>query len=272
VVGDAQVFGLGVEEREAFAAALERAIGAPVMNGGVPTYGPPEYHQVIAEQLVKRHPKTVIIALNLADDLFELDHRDRDRNAVSDGWAVARAKAPAEIREFPGRELMFRRSHLWFAIEKAHNDAEPGGSTDDITGEPPAVPDAPWNALVTAGELGRAPGTDPPLGAYLRDVKQLVSGAGARLVVVILPLDVQVSPAAWPHHHTRPVDLAPSQAFTAALVELCHTIGVAVLDATPVLVAAGPGAFQDRASLLAPPGHAALAAALAHTLAEPPAN
>ena len=49
VVGDSQVFGLGVEGDETFSARLAEATGRTVLNGGVPTYGPAEYAAVALE-------------------------------------------------------------------------------------------------------------------------------------------------------------------------------------------------------------------------------
>ena len=43
VFGDSQVFGLGVEDDQTFSAVLQEQLHAPVLNAGVPTYGPLEY-------------------------------------------------------------------------------------------------------------------------------------------------------------------------------------------------------------------------------------
>lgn len=316
VVGDSQVFGLGVEQDETFSARLAAAIGRPVINAGVPTYGPAEYRAVIAEQLARRHPRTVVLTINLANDLFEAAHANRERHAVWDGWAVRRETAPGAVTRFPGRELLYRRSHLFFALRRwwhgrvgnseamveteaagfasegswrdivrtgeqvqrerraldqarrdrldavtaAHRDlvraegaiddqilrhADADGfslviaraSPGDIVGNPFA--EAARSTLATADQIARAAAErarlrdqlarwanrhataeardaaaslaasdqalarltaldaqdlraalDPPLAGYLRDVQQLVERAGARLVVVILPLDV----------------------------------------------------------------------------------
>jgi hypothetical protein len=393
VVGDSQVFGLGVEQDQTFSAVLARAIGRPVMNGGVPTYGPAEYRAVIAEQLAKRHPRTVVLTINLVNDLFEAQHLDRDRHAVWDGWAVRKETAPDSVAEFPGRDFLYRRSHLFFALRKwRHADdkidergvasegtwkdivstgeqvrkqrddleaarhkrledvswvhkqitdqdlaidrkinevlhdsegadsftisvarANPGDivrenfgeegrqvvtTADQIsaavavrarlraqlarwakthkTGEAKqtlATFDARDQALAKLSELDvqkLQAALDPPLGAYLRDVEKLVAGAGARLVVVILPIDVQVSAQEWKKYGAQPIDMEPSKALTAELVALCRATGVSVLDTTPVLAAAEPGAFLDKDIHMTPKGHAAVAAALAATLAEPP--
>lgn len=393
VVGDSQVFGLGVEQDETFSAVLAKAISRHVMNGGVPTYGPAEYRAVIAEQLAKRHPRTVVLTINLVNDLFEAQHLDRDRHAVWDGWAVRKETAPDSITSFPGRDFLYRRSHLFFALRKwQHADdkidergvasegtwkdivstgaqvrkqrveleaarhkrledvswvhkeikvqeqaidnkisevlrdsedadpltisvarANPGDIVRENFGEEGrevlttadqisaavvvrarlrtqlarwakthktgaakqtlATLDARDQALAKLSELDvqkLQAALDPPLGAYIRDVKQLVEGAGARLVVVILPIDVQVSAEEWKKYGAQPIDMEPSKALTTELVEVCRTLGVSVLDATPVLATAEPGAFLDKDIHMTPKGHAAVAAALARTLAEAP--
>ncbi|HET7501256.1 MAG TPA: hypothetical protein VFK02_09650 [Kofleriaceae bacterium] len=393
VVGDSQVFGLGVEEDQTFSAVLGTTTGKPVMNGGVPTYGPAEYRAVIAEQLARRHPGTVVLTINLVNDLFEAQHLDKDRHVVWDGWAVRKETAPDSVTSFPGRELLFRRSHLFFALRKwRHADdkiddrgvasegtwrdivstgehvqrdradleaarhkrledvssvhreiveqeraidvqlrdvlgetepvdpftiaiarAHPGDIVRDNFGEEGravlATADqisaaaavrarlrkqlAEWakahntraakqaletldardHALAKLSELDvqrLAAALEPPLGAYIRDVKRLVEAAGARLAVVILPIDVQVSAAEWKKYGKPPIDMEPSKALTAELVELCRSLGLSVLDATPVLAGAEPGAFLDHDIHMTPRGHAAVAAALARTLAEPP--
>jgi hypothetical protein len=119
VVGDSQVFGLGVEENETTPAQLAAVLGkTTVLNGGVPTYGPPEYTKVVAEVLEKRRPKAVVVVLNFANDLFEAARPNKDRHTVWDGWAVHTESAPASVTEFPGREFLYRRSHAFYAMRR----------------------------------------------------------------------------------------------------------------------------------------------------------
>lgn len=401
VVGDSQVFGLGVEEDEAFAARLAGAIHRPVLNAGVPTYGPDEYRAVIAEQLQARHPRTVVLAINLVNDLFEAQHPNRERHVVWDGWAVRKETAPGDTTAFPGRTWLYRDSHLFFALRKwrqggarseeagvpsegtwrdlvatgahvteghaaaaaartrhlaavteahhaiADSEARLDKQIDDLMTDPSFNQDggttyqdtvalsnahahpgdivvdgfgeesrssigtadqiatavavrarlrkqlAAWarqhaatrsgqRALASLDAVERAAAKltavdvenlqaalDPPLGSYLRGVKQLTDQAGARLVVVILPIDVQVSPAEWKKYGAAPIDMTPSHALTDELVTLCHGLGVSVLDTTPVLAAAEPGAFLQGDIHMTPRGHAAVATALARTLGEP---
>jgi hypothetical protein len=125
VVGDSQVFGLGVEEDETFSARLAALTGRPVVNGGVPTYGPGEYTAVVREMLEKRKPGTVVYVINMANDLFETERPNRERHAVWDGWAVRIETAPAAVTEFPGRRWLMARSHAMYALRRwQHGEVE----------------------------------------------------------------------------------------------------------------------------------------------------
>ncbi|MFT3712635.1 MAG: hypothetical protein QM817_33720 [Archangium sp.] len=118
VVGDSQVFGLGVEANETFSAKLGEELNATVLNAGVPTYGPREYTAVVEQVLQQRRPHTVVYVLNLANDLFEVDRPNIQRHKVWDGWAVRSETAPSEVMEFPFRRQLMTRSHLVFALRK----------------------------------------------------------------------------------------------------------------------------------------------------------
>jgi hypothetical protein len=392
VVGDSQVFGLGVEEDQTFAARLAARTHRPVINAGVPTYGPDEYRAVIGELLAQRHPATVVLALNMVNDLFEANHPNRTRHAVWDGWAVRRESAPAAVTAFPGRDFVFRRSHLFFALRSWWHAQEPtdergfaseGSWRDLITtgtslageraarvaeadhaaGERRALEQAVLTAdqaiervlpeaspayydqyalvsaarasagdivdssageeargIVVTAEMirqgalvrarlrkelaawvahhrdpdARAAGAalgqratalarlaeldtathgavlDPPLAGYVRDVARLCGDHGARLVVVVLPIDVQVSAREWAKYGKPVTDMAPTRVVIDELVAAVTAAGVTALDAIPALAAAEPGAFLDKDIHLTAVGHAAVAAALAQAIAAPP--
>jgi hypothetical protein len=119
VVGDSQVFGLGVEVGDTFSSKLAERSKRTVLNGGVPTYGPQEYAAVVDEVLKTRKVKRVVFVINLANDLFELSHPNTERHAVWDGWAVRKETAPAEVSTWPGRQWLFSQSHLVFAARAA---------------------------------------------------------------------------------------------------------------------------------------------------------
>lgn len=145
VVGDSQVFGLGVEEHETFSARLAEKTGRQVVNGGVPTYGPGEYTAVVREMLEKRTPSTVVYVINMANDLFETERPNHERHAVWDGWAVRIETAPRETAEFPGRRWLMTRSHAMYALRRwQHGEVEPvdRGFASEGT----------WKDLVHSGE------------------------------------------------------------------------------------------------------------------------
>src|SRR5689334_10703157 len=154
VVGDSQTFGLGVEEDAAFAARLGALTGRPVVNAGVPTYGPGEYDAVVEEMLARRRPSTVVYVVNMANDLFEANRPNRDRHVVWDGWAVRKESADAAPppRGFPGRPLLYGQSHLVFALRKLGH-ARAGSSEAFIEGAAFGFrSEGTWTDLVGAGK------------------------------------------------------------------------------------------------------------------------
>ena len=148
VVGDSQVFGLGVEDEETLASRLAERTGRPVIDAGVPTYGPREYLEVARELLARRRPETVVVVLDFADDPFELERPNRERHAVWDGWAVRRETAPTEVTQFPGRGWLMSRSHVVYALRRWLH------GRDEEAGERPLDPGTPseggWEDLVPA--------------------------------------------------------------------------------------------------------------------------
>ena len=120
MVGDSQVFGLGVEAEDSLPAQLAAQSGRVVLNGGVPTYGPDEY-LAAAEEIITARGGAVsdlVIVLNFSNDLFELGRPNRERHAVWDGWAIRIEGAPEGGLRFPGRRWLFSQSHLVFALRQ----------------------------------------------------------------------------------------------------------------------------------------------------------
>jgi hypothetical protein len=409
VVGDSQVFGLGVEEQETFAARLAALTGRPVVNGGVPTYGPDEYDAVVEEMLAKRHPSTVVYTINVANDLFEAGRPNRDRHVVWDGWAVRKQGTGAPSGWFPGRGLLFGQSHLVFALRKLAHGRDAGavdaglaseGTWTDLVGagegarkarataragfhdevrkaeETRAAAEKDADALelkidsavaqtdvsidskelqeaelsnpnewlraarsasgdvvyadegessravpVTAklirqggeyrrlleaalkgphddGEHGahagdalellgdwdksagalRALNAAParvlrhasPLMPHVEKLKKACEAAGARLVVLVLPLDVMVSDAEWAKYGAKPQPMGGAAVLLDDLARASEESGVSALDASAALAAAEPGAFLAHDLHMTAKGHDAVARALAAKLAEPP--
>lgn len=118
VIGDSQVFGLGVEEAETASAVLADLTNRVVYNAGVPTYGPPEYLALTKELLAARHPATVVVIVNLANDIFERNRPNIERHTLWDGWAVRRETAPQSVTWFPGRPWLMNQSHAVFGLRQ----------------------------------------------------------------------------------------------------------------------------------------------------------
>lgn len=118
VIGDSQVFGLGVEETETASAELSRKLKRQVINAGVPTYGPPEYNAALEEILAARKPKIAVYVVNFSNDFFEAVRPNTERHATWDGWAVRKETAPLSITSFPGRDFLFNRSHAVYALRR----------------------------------------------------------------------------------------------------------------------------------------------------------
>lgn len=118
VVGDSQVFGLGVEDSETFSAQLASLRKVNVLNAGVPTYGPGEYTALVERLVAERKPKHVVYVMNVSNDLFELGIANTKRHQVWDGWAVRTETAPAATTNFPFRHAVMNRSHLVYALRR----------------------------------------------------------------------------------------------------------------------------------------------------------
>ncbi len=199
VVGDSQVFGLGVEDDATFSAGLAGRSGRPVLNAGVPTYGPQEYLATARELLAERRAKVVVVALNFVNDPFEIDRPNRERHAVWDGWAVRSETAPAEVAQFPGRRWLFSRSHAVYALRrwlhergtaKAPESVELGDPVDLGTPSEGGLHD-----LVSASQSARAGVSSAQQEAMkqLAASQQRAQSIGFNSVHGLAPL-----PAAWP--------------------------------------------------------------------------
>jgi hypothetical protein len=108
-----------------------------------------------------------------------------------------------------------------------------------------------------------------PLTPALRDAKKICDKHGARLFVVALPIDVQVSSAEWAKYNALPVEMEESKILLDDIVASARSIGADGLDATKALAAAEPGAFLDGDIHMTPKGHRALAEAIAKALSTP---
>ncbi|MCB9788522.1 MAG: hypothetical protein H6744_17710 [Deltaproteobacteria bacterium] len=262
LLGDSQVFGYGVDEADALAAALTRALppGAEVLNAAVPTWGPPEYLRALAELAPVYRPETVVFTANVANDWTEVHVPNARRTTARDGFAAYQLHGAEAVTEFPGRAWLFGRSHLFLAVRRllaattAERPPEPAAAARRLLADLPRLsrPDGPHRSRLTA----------PLLAA-----RELCRPLGCRVVLLALPLDLQIHPGEWAKYHGAPFDLAPTEVLLDHLLSDARRADVPALDLRPVLRAASPGAFLPDDYHLSPAGHAAVASALAPLIA-----
>lgn len=108
-----------------------------------------------------------------------------------------------------------------------------------------------------------------PLAPALAEAQAICKQAGARLVVVALPIDVQVSKDEWKKYGADPVDMDGTRVLNHDVVVAAEGIGAEGLDVLPALVAAEPGAFLDGDLHMTAKGHRAVGQAVAKAIKEP---
>lgn len=177
VTGDSQVFGLGVQEQETFSAKLSGLLQKPVINAGIPTYGPVEFAKVIEKTLAERKIDTVIYTVNLVNDAFEAARPNTERHAVWDGWAVRKETAPESVSSFPGRAFLFGRSHAVFALRRYLYEQGPKVEDADFRSE------GTWEDLLSIAGKAKAArdqaGADTKSLADMYEVQSMYASAEA---------------------------------------------------------------------------------------------
>src|SRR5262249_11927390 len=82
-----------------------------------------------------------------------------------------------------------------------------------------------------------------PMRAPLEQARTLCAAHGARLVVLALPLDVDVSAAEWAKYGREPIDTSELRVLTEDLLAAAAALSIEAVDAREALAAAEPGAF-----------------------------
>ena len=262
LLGDSQALGFGVEESDTVAGRL-RLAGHEVQVAAVPSWGPFEF-ALAAEDLVPRlEPKTVVFVANLANDWPEANVPNSERNTARDGW-LSRFRPDLNETEsfgFPGRSWLYARSHLVFTV-RALGALHAGRTRVDATLGAPAAE----RLLDSVSELAMPRGGDRSrLTPFVRRTKAACSNR-CRVVVLVLPMDVQVDAREWAKYGRPARDLSRLSVLGTALLEDLEPLGVTGIDLLPALEAASPGAFLDDDPHLSARGHAAVAEQLISAL------
>lgn len=251
LVGDSQMFGYNVDFADSTAALLE-GDDIEVLNAAVPSWGPSEYVAIVAELAPSYRPTHLIFVANVANDWLESEAPNRLRTTERDGWLVARHPDLQSPVEFPGRDFLFGRSHLVYAVRKIASHV--GDSA------PPRT--AAVDQLVQRlDELRQSP--DAHRSRITRHLLAARDACECTVIATALPLDLQVYAGEWAKYRARPRDLRATEALADEFLEDAEEHGIATVDLMPALRAASPGAFLTDDYHLSPAGHRAVATSLA---------
>ena len=145
VVGDSQAFGLGVDEAEPSPGSSARRCIVRWPTARCRPTAPPSTTPCSPRscRVASRRPSSTPSTSRTISSRRRT--RTSTRHAVWDGWAVRKETAPAEIARFPGRALLFRDSHAFFAARglwfRVDGDTERGR----------AASEGSWKDVLSAG-------------------------------------------------------------------------------------------------------------------------
>jgi hypothetical protein len=265
LLGDSQVLGFGVEENETVAGRL-RAAGFEAHAVAVPSWGPIELALAAEDWVPRLRPKTVVFFANIANDWPEANVPNAERSTARDGWLARRRPdlTPETLTGFPGRRWLLARSHLVFSLRALRALRAKRPATELTLGAPAAE-----RMLTQVGELSAPRGDDRSrlTGLVRRAVR--ACKARCRVVVAILPMDVQVDDREWTKYGRAARDLSSLASLSEGLLYDLRTLEVLALDLLPTLRAASPGAFLDDDPHLSSRGHEAIALQLRAVLSAP---
>jgi hypothetical protein len=204
-LGDSFTFGYGVETAESWPARLQAALredGLPraeVINAGVVAYAPDQQLDLLRELLPRSRPDAVILGLYVGNDRAEIGlHRSAPPLRVSPEGALLEFPTAADLNPHPIRLWIARHLRLYsFARVRIHRLL----IRLDLRQEPRLY--HPAYFLDALGSTDAYEGNWPGLKRLLRDMDRATRASGARFLLAILPMDVQVSERYWTHYPRR---------------------------------------------------------------------
>ena len=105
-----------------------------------------------------------------------------------------------------------------------------------------------------------------PMHEPLVEAKAACRAMNAQLIVLVLPIDVQVSPTEWDTYKSARVDMKPTQVLIDDVMKAADDLDIPAYSAMDALRAAEPGAFLDADIHMTPKGHRAVADGLSKFL------
>jgi hypothetical protein len=255
--------------------------------------------QAEADRLAKLHEHDVKLAKEAAerqtdkvdhlvlygahyDDLPPIGTPDGDRfvsgeqiylaSRLSPGDIVTAQNGEVERNVRVNAELIRRGVELRNKLEKSAREKAARSNDKEFLAEIAKRDALEANVEKVVASAPKKPVVLSPLAPALKQAKAICDAHGARLVVVALPIDVQVSRDEWKKYGAEPIDMAPTRVLNEDVVTAAAVIGAEGLDLHEALVAAEPGAFLDGDLHMTPKGHRAAAEAIAKALRAAPAH
>ena len=127
VLGDSYIQ-FGLEEKDTFAARLERATGAVTANYGMEWYGPPQYLSVFKKDALRRKPRIALFCFFEGNDLRDIREYLRWKKGGSYYHFHARS------RKFFARYFLMMRSTLFFTAKMILRNWDPRQVEVRLTG------------------------------------------------------------------------------------------------------------------------------------------
>ncbi len=129
---------------------------------------------------------------------------------------------------------------------------------------------AQGRVAAVAPEVAPVPAPSSVLSGFLKRAYAIAAAEGARLTVVLLPLDVQVSPDEWAKYGEEPKDLSGSLVLLDEVAAEADRLGITVVEPLLAFREAEPGAFLHGDLHLSAIGQQVLAEQIAARLSAPP--
>lgn len=265
-LGDSMTFGYGVEAEESWPEVLETLLrkddrpDVEVINAGVVAYAPDQQLDQLRELLPRVRPDVVVLGLYPGNDLAEVMlHSSAPPMTVSPEGALLTMATEADLHPNPVGLWLTRHLRLYSYMRvKVHRTLTSFGLT-----EKPVL----YHPAYFADALGYTDAYEEnweKLEGLLAAIDVETKAAGGRLLLVVIPMDVQVSEKYWPYLQGLGFTLAPVMLREARpqsrLRRFAEGAGVQMRDLLPVFRAhTGERLYFDHDPHLTPAGQALVA-------------
>ncbi len=269
VLGDSFTFGVGVSNPETYPALLETRLSASgfpcrVHNAGVPGHGPVQYQGRYHQLRSVLRPDCVLMGMYIGNDIFDcIWKKEGTRFKVVDGWVVS-----GDVYRLDRFKTWIRtHSHLYRLVSRLSQKILLGnqsheGRFNHLTDQ--LLSQGDWSENPFLAEACNTLRTE------LEGLRRQVEEDGAVLLIVLLPLECQVSDSLWA---ARAEDRCRRFGPQERLCRLFEEMGLAYLDLVPTFQKHQDGdLFYALDGHWTPAGHRVVAEAVARAVLSGPAS